>query len=186
MTAEWSGFLRLLDLLAAAARDRHARSVAYTTIYLVGAASHVIECTLTRRTEDLDILCSSETVRATIERPALHVDQLPLSEVITPGWELRASFRPDLSTDELRVWMQDVHDRLLHKLARGEKRDFEDFVEVALTDRRFSAETLWSRGKALQGLGGDVRRMALRQNMPKAFRMLAARGGRVPALAVGE
>lgn len=169
MSQDVSGFLRVLELLAEAAKARYAETGQQTTIWLAGAASHAIEGTLSRRTEDLDFLCKGQVLRAAVDSPPVHADQLALSAVVTPGWERRADFRPELSTHALRVWIQDPHDRLVHKILRSEQRDLDDFLEIARADRRFALSTLWQRA---WDAARSTRLPALEPNVRQAVRRL--------------
>jgi hypothetical protein len=122
-------------------------------LYLVGAGSLLLDGLLSRDTTDLDFIC--DEVGRLFENQVLpsgiHSHRVRSGLVCMPeGWRERSREVPDLGTRHIRIFIPDIHDRVLDKVARGLATDWQDVAAVlASPPRGFSGDTLAQRARSL-------------------------------------
>ena len=102
-------------------------------VYIVGAGSLVLEGLTTRATRDLDFICEErgKLFENQILPGGLHSHRVPAGLVSMPiGWRERSREARELGAQHVRVFIPDIHDRLVDKLSRGLATDWQDIAAV--------------------------------------------------------
>lgn len=122
-------------------------------IYLVGAGSLVLDGLSARPTRDLDFICDQEgeIFENQILPNGLHSHRVPSGLVSMPaGWRERSREATEFKTKNIKVYVPDIHDRMVDKIARGLATDWEDIASVlTASPSGFSAGVLAERASAL-------------------------------------
>lgn len=114
------------DDLAASRGDR-------PKLYLIGAGTLLLEGLIVRTTQDLDFICDQEGERFEnqVLPTGLHSHRVPSGLVSMPaGWRERSREASEFATRYVRVFVPDIHDRVIDKLARGLATDWQDITAV--------------------------------------------------------
>ena len=143
------GFRELLarfDELARASGDR-------PRLFLIGAGTLLLEGLISRATQDLDFICDEggERFENQILQTGLHSHRVPGGLVSMPeGWRERSREAREFGTKHVRVFLPDIHDRLVDKLSRGLATDWQDITAVLdSAPAGFSGRVLSERAAAL-------------------------------------
>ena len=111
------------------------------------------EALISRATQDLDFICDQEGERFEnqVLPNGLHSHRVPSGLVSMPeGWRERSREAREFGTRYVRVFVPDIHDRVIDKLSRGLAADWQDIVAVlASPPASFSGQVLSERATAL-------------------------------------
>jgi len=122
-------------------------------VYLVGAGSFLLQGLISRETADLDFICdeAGKLFENQILAGGLHSHRVRSGLVCMPeGWRERSRELHDLGTRNIQVFIPDIHDRVLDKVARGLVTDWQDVASVlASPPPGFSGDTLAERARSL-------------------------------------
>jgi hypothetical protein len=122
-------------------------------IYLLGAGSLVLEGLVRRSTSDLDFICDEEgkLFENQVLPGGIHSHRVRSGLVcMSRGWRERSREALEFDARHVRLFIPDIHDRVLDKVARGLATDWQD-VEAVLDARPsgFRGETLTDRARSL-------------------------------------
>ncbi len=133
--------------------DLAAGQVVRPRIYLIGAGSLLLEGLLSRETADLDFICDEEgkLFENQVLPSGIHSYRVRSGLVCMPqGWRERSREVLDLGTRNVRIFIPDIHDRVVDKVSRGLATDWQDVAAVlGSPPRGFSGETLSERARSL-------------------------------------
>jgi hypothetical protein len=122
-------------------------------LYLVGAGSLLLEGLLTRDTTEIDFVCDEvgKLFENQVLPGGLHSHRVRSGLVCMPeGWRERSREILDLGTRHIRIFIPDIHDRVLDKVARGLATDWQDVATVLDSlPPGFSGDTLAERARSL-------------------------------------
>jgi hypothetical protein len=141
--------LKLIRRFDDLAKGREPRPV----LYLIGAGALVLEGLLSRETTDLDFICDGEgkLFENQVLPTGVHSHRVRSGLVCMPaGWRERSRESLDLGTRHIRLFIPDIHDRVVDKVARGLATDWQDVAAVLESPPLgLSGATLAERARAL-------------------------------------
>jgi hypothetical protein len=131
------------------ARDLQSRP----RLYLIGAGSLLLEGLLSRNTSDLDYICdeAGKLFENQVLPGGLHSHRVRSGLVcMAEGWRERSREVLDLGVRHIRIFIPDLHDRVLDKVARGLATDWQDVAAVLdAPPAGFSGRTLAERARSM-------------------------------------
>ena len=178
------GLRRLIQRFDDLARDKRPRP----RVYLIGAGSLLLEGLVSRDTSDLDFLCDEEgkLFENQVLSSGVHSHRVRSGLVSMPeGWRERSREILDLGTRHVRIFIPDIHDRVVDKVARGLATDWQDVAAVLdAPPPGFSGETLAERARSLirKPTSTVYDESEFREGYERLRRLAGERSIRVPAL----
>ena len=156
------------------------------TVFLIGASALLLEGLIARATQDLDFICDQEGERFEnqVLPNGLHSHRVPSGLVSMPeGWRERSREAREFGTRYVRVFVPDIHYRVIDKLSRGLAADWQDIVAVlASPPATFSGQILSERATTLlrrpSSTVFDEKRF--REGFDRLRRLAAERGVEMP------
>jgi hypothetical protein len=117
-------------------------------VHVIGASAFILDGLIARDTEDLDFLCLERKIQAHLPC-GFKTHQFDPAHVLTRGWVFRSRLKENLSTPTLWIYVQELHDRIIHKVARGLPQDLADVREAVRTSKDFDPTTLSIRTRSM-------------------------------------
>jgi hypothetical protein len=122
-------------------------------VFLVGAGSLLLEGLLSRNTTDLDFICdeAGKLFENQVLPDGLHSHRVRSGLVcMAEGWRERSREVLDLGTRHILLFIPDIHDRVLDKVARGLATDWQDVAAVLdAPPAGFSGRILAERARSM-------------------------------------